>query len=136
MPLNPQLVRRVDVEELLIDALAAWLPTVGWPVPVSDELAAGEYTECVAIYRVGGVMNGMTIDTPTIALDAKGRTKTRSSALINLVSAWFHGLAGFDLGGYGITQVQEFAGPALLPVADSPTRYTQSLSLGIQTDIA
>ena len=135
MTLNPQLIQRADIEELLIDALTAWLPTRGWTVPVSDELEAGEYTECVAIYRVGGVMDGLTLDNATIALDAKGRTKTRSSALINLVTAWFHGLTGFDLSGYAVTQVLEFSGPALLPVADSPTRYTQTLSVSIQTDI-
>jgi hypothetical protein len=133
--LNPQLIQRVDVEGLLIDALTAWLVTQGWDIPVSDELAAGERTESVAVFRTGGVMDGLTIDSPTIAVEAKGITKTRSSALINLVSAWLHGLAGFELDIYGVTRVLEFSGPALLPVADSPTRYTQTFSLEIQAAI-
>lgn len=127
------LIVRIDIEQLLIDAAAAFLITQSRSVPVSDELASGQFTESVAIYRTGGTMNGLVLDNPTIVVEAKGKTKTSSSQLINLISAWIHSLIGYELGGYGICSVDEFSGPALLPSEDSPTRYTQTLSLGVQT---
>lgn len=132
-----QLVVPVDVETLLIDALAAWLPTQGWDVPVADKLAAGETTESVAVFRTGGPMETppIPIDHPTIVIEAKGRRNSRSSTLINLCRAWFHALKGRDLGPWGVTTTGEFAGPGLLPVADSPTRYTVTLTMDIQAAI-
>lgn len=125
----------VDIETLMIDALAVWLDGRGWDVEVSDSLPGGELSEGVALYRTGGVMRDIVTDNPTIAVDAKGRTKTRSTQLINLCRSWAHGLVGYTLGGYGVNTVDEFAGPANLPTEDSPTRCTMTLSIGIQAQI-
>jgi hypothetical protein len=134
---NPQLVRRIDVEGLLILAVTAWLPDHGWAaVDVADELAAGDTGDAVGIFRVGGVMTSLTIDNPTIIIEAKGASRARSSQLINDVSAFIHSLQGYDLAaGVGVCTVAEFAGPALLPTVDSPTRYTQTLTIELQTAV-
>ena len=134
---QPNLVRRVDVETLLINAVAAWLPGQGWAaVAVADDLAPGDTSDAVGIYRTGGVMSSMTIDNPTITIDTKAGTRTRSSSLINAVSAFLHGLPGYDLTpGIGVCTVAEFGGPALLPTIDSPTRYTQTFTIELQTAV-
>lgn len=124
-------VEAVDVETLMIDALAAWLPTAGWSgVRVADVLPGGT-SEGVAVYRVGGPMRDIVTDQPTIAIDAKGTTKTRSSSLLMACRSWVHHLT--QLGDYGVSGVGEFAGPGNLPTEDSPTRYTMTITLGIQT---
>lgn len=125
-------VEAVDVETLMIDALALWLPGAGWAdVPVADMLPPDELSEGVAIYRTGGPMLDLVTDQPTIAIDAKGRTKTRSAGIIMACRSWVHHLT--QLGDYGVSNVAEFAGPANLPTDDSPTRYTMTITLGIQT---
>lgn len=123
-------VEAVDVETLMIDALAGWLPTAGWAgIRVAESLPGGD-AEGVAVYRTGGPMRDLVIDQPTIAIDAKATTKTLSCQLIQACRSWAHHLT--QLGGYGVSGVGEFAGPANLPTDDSPTRYTMTITLGIQ----
>jgi hypothetical protein len=130
------LVIPVDVESLLIDYLTAELAFRGEPVPVADELLAGDRTECVAVYRTGSSAVGRlgTVTAAQITVDAKGATKTRSTRLINLAVALTRQLAGSDLGGYGVNRVTEIGG-GQLPSGDAPTRYTANLIVEIQAQI-
>lgn len=119
-----------DVAKLLIGWLPPALAGRGWPdITAADVLA--DRGESVAVYRVGGPMRDLVTDSPTIAVDAKGRTKERSGAILGSVRTLVHALAGTDDAGATVQRVQEFSGPAHLPSADSPTRYTMTLSLDV-----
>lgn len=129
--------KRINIEKLLIDWLAVQLPASGWLAPVADELAAGEYVESVAVHRDGGpgLPWPIPLDNPTITVEAKGMNNDRSSDLINECVSLIHTLTGQSLAGFGVSQVQELGGPSLEPVADSPTRYRQRLSIFVQMQL-
>ena len=129
------LVVPIDVESLMITGLSAWLPTQGETVPVADELAAGEQVESVAIFRTGGVMSSMVTDSATVVIEANAADKARTYEIISLVRAWVHFLEYRELGGYGVCRVEEFAGPANLPVDSHPNRYTMTISVDVQAEI-
>lgn len=124
-----------DVEELLIDwagpALASRgvTRTDGSPLVVTDQLTNA--SECVAIYRVGGVRRNLVVDVPTVTFEAKAATKLRASRIARELRALVNALPGSELGGCAVNRVDEFSGPANLPVDSAPCRYVFTVAIDV-----
>lgn len=128
-----QRVQAVDIEGDLIGWLPGALAAEGWtPVTVSDQLGAAN---CVAVYRVGGVMAHLVLDQPTIQFDCKGATNTRSAQLALLVRSLVFALRGYTVNGHAVNDVQEVGGLTLDQIPDSPTRYAFSVSMNVSATI-
>lgn len=127
-----QLVRGVDIENDLIGWLPGAMATLGRTVTVSDQIGA---VNSMAVYRTGGTMRDLVTDAPTIVVEAYGRTKTSSCDMLLDARALIFSLAGREVNDHAVQRVQEFSGPAHLPIANALTRYTMTLSLDVSADV-
>lgn len=127
-----QLVRAVNIVAKLIAWMPGQMTLLGWSLTVSDELTTAN---SMAIFRTGGPMRDMVTDSPTVVIECKAPTKERSYAMAADARALLHSLEGREVGGVAVQRVQEFSGPGHLPVADSPTRVTQTFSLDVSAEI-
>lgn len=130
--ISGQRVETGDIEDDLIVFLTAAMDDLGWDVTVSDQLAG---VNTIAVYRVGGPMRDMVTDSATIVVECYARTKKRSSDMLKAARSCLHWLQNRDLNGRGVSRVQEFGGPALLPIDSAPTRYTVTLAIDIAADV-
>lgn len=127
---DPQVLLPPDV----VGALIEWAPAALAARGVTGIAVAGELAgnDSVSIVRAGGVdaLNGI-LDTPTVIVEAAAATLTRAENLLNWLRALIRSLAGGLIPGSTVWlhDYAEFAGPAHLPVPDSPNRHTMTLSL-------
>lgn len=71
------------------------------------------------VRRVGGPLRDVVVDDATLTLEAWAPTRDEAHDLLQEARAHLHALAGTQVDGEMIYRVDEFAGPAYLPDADS-----------------
>jgi metal-dependent amidase/aminoacylase/carboxypeptidase family protein len=109
------------------DGLAAYAPTavVGTrvPNPRPDTL--------VVVRRIGGARRNLVVDSATLSIEAWAATEEDAHDLAQYTRAVLHAARNTNQGGIAIYDIQEFAGPALLPDPDTESpRYVQTVEIG------
>ena len=132
-----ELIIGADVEQILVDYLAAELPARGWNVPVGTRLEGvpgapkGRPSESVILFRTGGVKRTLKSDEPLITFEARSTLESRAERLGALVLALLHAADGLVLGGSMVYSVTELGGLGNLPDVIGTPRYTALLAVHI-----
>lgn len=111
----------------LRDGLAALAPsaTVGTRVPNPRPDAL------VVVRRIGGARRNLVVDSATLSIEAWGVTEEDAHDLAQLARAVLKAAENTNQNSIVIYQVEEFAGPALLPDPDTEQpRYVLTVEIG------
>jgi hypothetical protein len=117
----------LDTEKLLIDYLGPILA-----VPVGTKAATG--TEFVKLIRTGGPRATLVSDRPQITFEAYSNRGTKAWELAEKARMAMFALAGTQLSGTSVKEVEEIGGPSNLPDPIFPalTRYTFTLAVHLR----
>jgi len=119
-----------DLENRLVDYLAAALAERGDPAAVSVTVPNPRPSRFVLVPRIGGVRRNFVVDSATIAVECWDDTDAGAADLAALVRGLVGALPGQVLDGVPVYRVDEFAGPANLPDPRSAqARYTFTVSI-------
>lgn len=118
----------VDVEKLLIDYLGPILA-----VPVGTK-AAGTGTTFVKLIRTGGPRATPVSDRAQITFEAYSNKGTTAWELADKARMAMFALAGTQLAGTSVKEIEEIGGPGNLPDPIFPalTRYTFTLAVHLR----
>lgn len=130
-----QIVVGVDVEQLLVDYLAAELPARGLALPVSTKART---VESITLYATGGPgMITPISDQAQITFDVRRTLQHAAADAALLVRAVVLGMAGQVVAGVQVYGVDELARPANLPDPnyDAGNRYRWSVYVHTRASI-
>lgn len=137
-----ELVIPADVEQILVDYLAAELPARGFDVPVGTRLdrlpgvPTGRAADSVLVFRTGGTQRTRKSWEPTVTLEARSTLESRAERLGATALALLHAADGLVLGGSMVYSVTELGGLGNLPDVIGTPRYTALLAVHIAGVIA
>ena len=120
-----------DVEQLIIDYLAAQLPPLGVTAPVADRVPA-DSIQSVTVIRTGGVRRDLVTDEAQITVDVRAATNADCVHILNLARALLNDLYGRSLAGHAIYTTRELSGPYSNPTKSDLNRYSQSFLVAVR----
>jgi len=122
-----------DTEAAAIEWLTADLTAYDRPCMVANSVPTTRPTEFVTVQRTGGPRRDLVTDSAQLTFDCYAAKASDAATLANLVRGLVTSWRGQSAGGFTVYQVQEFAGPVLMPdPLSKKARYRFTASLDVR----